>query len=315
MTAERKQERPVAVIAALIGNALIAVTKGFAALVTGSGALLAETAHSIADTLNQVLLYVGVQRSQGGPSERYPLGRGKERYFWALVVALMLFFGGGVFSLVEAWDRARTEHPVESVAIGLAVLGASAIFEAASFSFALREALEAARGEGLGIRGLVFGLSDPALRTVLMEDSAALVGLLIAALGLIGTAVTGNEMFDVFGSASIGLLLVSVAILLAADARGLIIGESPRASVRAELHRVVAERPNVETVHELRAVRFGVDRLLVLGRVGVRPSMDAAEVARVLADVRQAITEARPEVIEVIVDVDVPREANAPAST
>jgi len=141
-----------AVIAAFAGNLAIAITKAIAAFVTGSGALLAETAHSIADSVNQILLYVGIRRSVRPASERHPLGHGKERYFWALIVALFLFFGGGVFSMYEAYERLTHPHELGAVWVGFLVLGLSAVFESFSLSVAVREVRHAAKKERIPVR-------------------------------------------------------------------------------------------------------------------------------------------------------------------
>ena len=178
-----------AVIAAFAGNLAIAIIKAIAAFVTGSGALLAETAHSIADSVNQILLYVGIRRSVRPASARHPLGHGKERYFWALIVALFLFFGGGVFSMYEAYERLTLPHELGAVWVGFLVLGLSTVFESFSLSVAVREVRHAAKREGLPVRRFLHQLRDPALRTVLYEDSAALAGLLAAAIGLTLTEI------------------------------------------------------------------------------------------------------------------------------
>ena len=166
-----------AVLAAFAGNLAIAITKAIAAYVTGSGALIAETAHSIADSINQILLYVGIRRSVQPPTDKHPLGHGKERYFWALIVALFLFFGGGIFSIYEAYERFTNPQELGAVWVGFVVLGLSMAFETFSLSVAVREVRHAAGEAGIPVRRFLEQLRDPALRTVLYEDSAALAGL------------------------------------------------------------------------------------------------------------------------------------------
>ena len=173
-----------AVLAAFAGNMAIAIIKAIAAYLTGSGALVAETAHSIADSVNQILLYVGIRRSVQPPTEKHPLGHGKERYFWALIVALFLFFGGGIFSIYEAYERFTHPHELGAVWVGFLVLGLSMVFETFSLSVAVREVRHAAHGSGIPVRRFLQQLRDPALRTVLYEDSAALAGLVTALAGL-----------------------------------------------------------------------------------------------------------------------------------
>ena len=301
-----ESERPVAVIAAFAGNALITIAKGIAAVATGSGSLLAETAHSLADSLNQAFLYIGVRRSARGPSEQYPLGFGKERYFWALAVALMLFFGGGVFSLYEAWDRFNNPHELGNSLVGFGVLGVAAVFEGGSLAFAIHELVQAAHDEGRSVLGFLRVLPDPALRTVLFEDSAALIGIVFAVSGLAVSTATGDHIYDAIASAGIGLLLVGVAVALATDARGLIIGESPPDDVLDEIRSVLSADQRIESVVELSVVRMGVDRLLVLARLGLVDGLTTDEVEGALARARRALYEARTDIGDIYLEATAP---------
>lgn len=292
-----------AVFAAFAGNMAIAITKGIAASVTGSGALLAETAHSIADSLNQILLYVGIRRSVRPATERHPLGFGKERYFWALVVALFLFFGGGVFSIYEAYQRFAQPHEVREATLGFVVLGLSMVFELFSLSVAVREVQHAAREEGIPVRRFLEQLRDPALRTVLYEDSAALAGLVAAITGLGLTTWTGDHRFDALASAVIGVILIYVAYQLARSARALIVGEAPPADVRDALRATLAGEPDVDGVSDLRAVQMGTKQLLVLARVSVRDDLTAGEAERLLVRLRERLRHEHPEVMDSYVEL------------
>ena len=293
-----------AVFAAFAGNAAIAVTKGVAASLTGSGALLAETAHSIADATNQILLYVGIRRSVRPPSERHPLGFGKERYFWALVVALFLFFGGGVFSLYEGYDRFANPHEIGDATIGFVVLGLSMVFELFSLGVAVREVRHAARVEGVPVRRFLAQLRDPALRTVLYEDSAALAGLVAAIAGLGLTVATHDHRFDSLASAVIGVILIYVAFQLAASARGLIIGEAAPEETANAIRASIAATPEVDRVIELRAVQMGTKQLLVLARVSVRDDVPAGELERLMVRLRERLRRAHPEVMDSYIELD-----------
>ena len=292
-----------AVLAAFAGNLAIAVTKAIAAYVTGSGALIAETAHSIADSVNQILLYVGIRRSVQPPTERHPLGHGKERYFWALIVALFLFFGGGIFSMYEAYDRFVHPHELGTVWVGFVVLGLSMIFESFSLSVAVREVRHAAREEGVPVRRFLQQLRDPALRTVLYEDSAALAGLLAAILGLGLTVLTGDHRFDALASAVIGVILIYVAYQLAWSARGLIVGEAPPEEVLGELRSAIASEPGIDKIVDLRAVQMGTKQLLVLARVSVRDDIPAGDAERLLARLRDRLRREHPEVMDSYVEL------------
>ena len=292
-----------AVLAAFAGNLAIAFTKAIAAYVTGSGALIAETAHSIADSLNQILLYVGIRRSVQPPTERHPLGHGKERYFWALIVALFLFFGGGIFSMYEAYDRFAHPHELGTVWVGFVVLGLSMIFESFSLSVAVREVRHAANEEGIPVRRFLQQLRDPALRTVLYEDSAALAGLISAILGLGLTVLTGDHRFDALASAVIGAILIYVAYQLAWSARGLIVGEAPPEEVLGGLRSAIASEPGIDKIVDLRAVQMGTKQLLVLARVSVRDDIPAGDAERLLARLRDRLRREHPEVMDSYVEL------------
>jgi cation diffusion facilitator family transporter len=292
-----------AVLAAFAGNLAIAITKGVAASVTGSGALVAETAHSIADSLNQILLFVGIRRSVQPPTEKHPLGHGKERYFWALVVALFLFFGGGIFSIYEAYERLTHPKELGSVWVGFVVLGLSMVFEAFSLSVAVREVRHAAAGERVPVRRFLGQLHDPALRTVLYEDSAALAGLVAALVGLGLTALTGDHRFDALASAVIGGILIYVAYQLAWGARGLIVGEAPPDEVRDALRTAIAGEPGIDKIVDLRAVQMGTKQVLVLARVSVRDDIPAGDAERLLVRLRARLAREHPEVLDSYIEI------------
>lgn len=292
-----------AVFAALAGNLAIAITKAIAAAATGSGALLAETAHSVADSLNQILLYVGIRRSDQPATERHPLGHGKERYFWALVVALFLFFGGGVFSVYQAYDRIAHPHELGDTTIGFIVLGLSMVFETFSLSVAVRELRHVAREAGVPAGRFFSQLRDPALRTVLYEDSAALAGLVAAIAGLALTVVTGNHVFDALASGVIGVILIYVAYQLAWSARGLIIGEAPPDQVRHAIRASIAGTEGVDRVTELRVIAIGTNQLLVLARVSVRDEIPAGDVERLMARLRLRLKAENPDVSDSYVEL------------
>jgi len=292
-----------AVVAAFAGNMAIAITKAAAAALTGSGALMAETAHSIADSLNQILLYVGIQRSVAPPTERHPLGHGKERYFWALVVALFLFFGGGVFSLYQSYDRLAHPHEIGDATIGFVVLGLSVLFEAFSLTVAVRELRHAARLEEMPVARFLSQLRDPALRTVLYEDSAALAGLATATVGLGLTALTGDHLFDAVASGLIGVILIYVAYQLAWSARGLIVGQAPPEDVRHALRETISGMPGIERVIALRVVEMGTNQLLVLARVSVRDDIPAGDAEWLMVGLRDRLKGNHPEVMDSYIEL------------
>jgi cation diffusion facilitator family transporter len=293
-----------AVLAAFAGNLAIAITKAIAAYVTGSGALVAETAHSVADSVNQILLYVGIRRSVQPPTDKHPLGHGKERYFWALIVALFLFFGGGIFSIYEAYERFTHPQELGTVWVGFVVLGLSMVFETFSLSVAVREVRHAAREEGIPVGRFLHQLRDPALRTVLYEDSAALAGLVAALLGLGLTTLTGDHRFDALASAIIGVILIYVAFQLAWGARGLIVGEAPPDEIVDAIRAAIATEPGVDKVIDLRAVQMGTKQLLVLARISVRDSIPAGDAEHLLVRLRKRLQREHPEVMDSYVELN-----------
>ena len=293
-----------AVLAAFAGNLAIAITKAIAAYVTGSGALVAETAHSVADSVNQILLYVGIRRSVQPPTERHPLGHGKERYFWALIVALFLFFAGGIFSMYEAYERLTHPQELGAVWVGFLVLVLSMVFESFSLSVAVREVQHAAREERVPVGRFLQQLRDPALRTVLYEDSAALAGLLAAIAGLGLTVLTNDHRFDALASAVIGVILIYVAYQLAWSARGLIVGEAPPEEVIETLRVAIAREPGIDKIIDLRAVQMGTKQVLVLARVSMRDNIPAGQAERVLARLRERLQREHPEVMDSYVEIN-----------
>jgi cation diffusion facilitator family transporter len=236
-------------------------------------------------------------------TERHPLGHGKERYFWALVVALFLFFGGGVFSIYQAYDRIAHPHELGDATIGFIVLGLSMVFEAFSLTVAVRELRHAAHAEGVPVGRFLSQLRDPALRTVLYEDSAALAGLVVAIVGLALAVLTGDHIFDALASAVIGVILIYVAYQLAWSARGLIVGEAPPVETGNAIRATIAGIPEVERVIELRAVEMGHKQLLVLARVSVRDDIPAGEVERLMVRLREQLKQVHPEVMDSYIEL------------
>ncbi len=282
-------------------------------MVTGSGGLAAETAHSFADSINQVLLLIGVSRSGRPPTEQHPLGFGKERYFWSLIVALLLFFGGGVIALYEAYDRLTSRADLGDPTVGFVVLIIAAVFELLSLGAAVGEMRGEARVAGLDLWRFFTELRDPAMRTVVFEQVADLVGLALALAGLALTSATGDQRFDAAASACIGFVLILVAFELARDARLLIIGEGAPADVRNALRRSLAEDARVDQILELFAVRIGADQLLVMARLSVRDDLHADEVERLLVALRQRLQQEHPDVIKTFLEVN-PTKGAAPVA-
>jgi cation diffusion facilitator family transporter len=280
-------ESRAAVVAALLGNAALALLKGAAATFTGSAAMLAETFHSIADTGNQVLLLVGMRWARRPADGAHPFGHGKNVYFWSFVVAMLLFTIGGAFSL---WEAVRHWlHPVSRTPTpwAFAVLAGSFVFESISLGVGLHGLRRAAGRRSL--REYWRENRDPTLITVLFEDSAALVSLVIAAAGIWLTEVTGDGAWDAAASGSIGVLLLAVAIVLAAESHSLLVGERAPAWVERAIRTVVAADPEVAGLAELHTMSLGPRAVLVVMDVTFAGDLPGPEVAAAVERLQQRV--------------------------
>src|SRR5258705_945925 len=232
------------VVAALLGNAGIALAKFVAAYLSGSTTMLAEAVHSVADTANQAFLLVGMKLSDKSAPQQYPLGRSKETYFWAFIVSLFLFFMGGVFAVYEGVHK-LTSHGAEkpgSQIASLVVLGISLVMESMSFSVAFRE-FNKTRGDKSFLRAL-FDSRDPTIPVVLLEDTGAVFGLGFAFVAVVVTTITGDARFDGIGSIAIGTLLCVIGVALARDTRSLLIGEGITEEMRHQVLEIAGQAPS-----------------------------------------------------------------------
>jgi cation diffusion facilitator family transporter len=257
--------RTVAV--AVAANLLIAVAKGVAAALTGSAAMTAETTHSVADTCNEALLYVGVRHGARPADDRHPFGYGQARYFWSLLAAVGVFVVGGLFAISDGVQTLRHPEPVTNVPVGVAVLLVSAGLEGMSWRTARRQLRAEATARHVDLGEYVATSSDPTATAVFLEDSAALIGLALALVALLLHVLTGSAVWDGVASLLIGLLLIVVAYLLMRRNGALLIDEAPPADVRERLRRAVAQEPWVAEVAELTAVYIGPRQLLVLAHI------------------------------------------------
>jgi cation diffusion facilitator family transporter len=255
------------VVVAVAANLLIAVAKGVAALLTGSAAMRAETTHSIADTFNEVLLYVGVRSGARPADERHPFAYGKAGYIWSLLAAVGIFVVGGLFAIAVGVQTLRRPEPVTDVAVGVAVLLVSAGLEAISWRRARRQLRSEAAARHLDLGEYLVTSSDPTPTAVFLEDSAALVGIGLALAALVLHITTGSALWDGAASLLIGLLLIAVAVVLMRRNLALLIDEAAPADIRERLRQAVAREPWVAEVAELTAVYIGPRHLLVLVHV------------------------------------------------
>jgi cation diffusion facilitator family transporter len=297
------------VIAALLGNAAIATTKYAAAAVTGSSAMFAEAVHSTVDTGNQVLLLVGLRRAARPADPRHPFGHGKELYFWAFVVAVLLFGIGAGVSIYEGFLKLSDPHPITAVGWNYLVIAAAALFEAGAWIVAWRE-FDRERG-GAPILKALRASKDPALFTVIFEDSAALLGLLAAFLGVLASDRLGWLWADAAATLVIGGILACAAVLLAIETKSLLVGEAASPKLVEDIIGAAGRAPFVEAVNEARTIHFGPDDVLVNLSVDARDAMTAGEVERGISALEDEIKARHPEVSRVFVEIQAAKASAA----
>lgn len=281
-----------AIMAALAANLGIAVTKFVAFLLTGSSAMLAESVHSVADSGNQLLLIVGGRRATRRADAEHPFGYGQARYYYAFIVAIVLFTLGGLFALFEAWEKFHDPHPIDSWQwVPIVVLLAAMVMEGLSLRTAVHEATPV-KGRGSWWRFIRTSRS-PELPVVLLEDSGALLGLLFALFGVSMTLVTGDGRWDAVGSAAIGLLLVVIAVVLARETKSLLLGEAARPE-HVEAIRAALVGEGVPEVIHLRTMHLGPEELLVAAKIAVPAASSAADVAAAIDAAEIRVREAVP---------------------
>lgn len=290
------------IVAALIGNSLIAITKFVAAAYTGSSAMLSEGVHSVVDTGNQVLLLFGLKQSRKPPDDDFPFGHGKEVYFWSFVVAILIFAVGAGISLYEGIIRVIHPHPVENVHINYIVLGLAMFFEGGAWFFAFK-----AFGSVKGKRGYIEAVQrgkDPTFFVVLFEDSAAMLGLIVALIGVWLGEATGNPIFDGIASIFIGLILGATAWWLAYETKGLLIGERANREVVNGIRRIVRAQAAVNHVNEVLTMHMGPEFILVNVSVDFADDIHTGQVEEAAAEMDREIKKKFPNVKRVFIEAE-----------
>jgi cation diffusion facilitator family transporter len=290
-------ESRTAILAAVAGNLAIAATKFVAASFTGSSAMLSEAIHSVVDTGNGGLMLFGVRQSRRPPDFNHPFGHGRELYFWTLIVAVLIFAIGGGMSLYEGFVHMRRPAGQESAAWSYAVLGASAVFEGTSWLFGWK-AFSAERGRR-GVFETIHASKDPTSFSVLLEDSAALVGLFVAFLGIVLGRALGLPQLDGAASAVIGLLLCAVAVVMAYESKGLLVGEGLGREELKDLRALVERDPAVESVQHLYTVYQGAREVLLAVELHFRSTLSALEVRRAVSRLKRDIKAAQPDIARI----------------
>ena len=297
----------------LLANAFIASIKGVAAYVTGSGSMAAETVHSFADCGNQLLLLFGVKQTQRPADALHPMGYGRALYFWSFMVAMLLFTGGGVFSIYEGVHKIHSPEPIEHVGVGLGILGLSLLIEGGATLSNLREMN--VRRAGKPFFKYLRDTKDSDLIVVFGENAAASLGLLLAGLALVVAVLTGDPRWDGAGSVAIGLVLVGVAVFLAREVQSLLVGESADAHIHAAVIAAAVEHPHILTVLDLITVQQGPGEVMVAVKVFMTPTLTFVEAAHAINVFEGAVRARAPEVAWLFVEPDVPREGKPGIST
>jgi len=267
------------ILFALFANSAIAVAKGIAAAITGSGAMLAEAVHSVADSGNQLLLILGLRQTRKQPTDDHPLGFGKSIYFWSFLVAVILFSVGGMFSMYEGVHKLLHPTPLSHPWIAVAVLSFAIVAESISLWGCLREV----RKERYG-RNIIqwFRQSrNSALIVVFGEDIAALLGLVFALVAIFATYLTGNPLWDALGTISIGVLLIVIAFFIAVEVKDLLIGQSVDPATLSHMKQFLHDRPEIEQVYNLLTMQFGPDSMVAI-KARMAPTGSETELINVI---------------------------------
>lgn len=303
-----------AVYAALFGNLSIAIAKLIAAILTGSTAMFAETLHSISDTFNQVLLLIGIKTSTKAATEQHPFGYGKEQFFWSFVVATMLFGISGILSLQQGFGSLlSTIHHIQNADVSYVILAISAAFEANALRVALllaKESIEA-RGNKISLNTLVQEFQeskDPSVITVMVEDSAALLGIVVAGIGIFFSEATGDTIYDSLSSVAIGGILMAFAYFLAKENKALLIGESISRKDYNKIVKLVNEIPDVNRIITMRTMHFAPEDVLVTIEVNLVDGLDTDKIESIIDNIEQKVKQAIPYINPAKVYVEVEQD-------
>ncbi|WP_328996511.1 cation diffusion facilitator family transporter [Kribbella sp. NBC_01245] len=293
-----------AVVAALLANTGIAITKFGAWALTGSASMLAESIHSVADAGNQALLLLGGKRAKREATELHQFGYGRERYVYSFIVAIVLFSVGGLFALYEGYHK--VSHPeaiTEWKWVPVAVLVVAIVLESLSFRTAIVETNKVRHGASWS--NFIRNARSPELPVILLEDFAALTGLVLALAGVVLSLATGNGIYDGLGSMSIGALLVVVAIFLAIEMKSLLIGESATREASERITAAIEATTGVDRIIHLKTLHIGPEEVLVAVKIAVAETADAKVVADTINAVERAVREAEPTSVHIYVEPDI----------
>ena len=302
---ERGTKRSV--LAAFVANFLIAISKFVAGFISGSAAMLAEGAHSVADTVNQIFLLISLPLSKSAPDREHPYGHGKDRFFWSLLVAVGLFVAGAVFSVYEGITKITGESEGgETFLIAYLVLGAAFVFESGALVVSTREFLKSARDENRSFWGHFRTTRNTTMKVPLYEDAAALAGLAVAAAGLLLTQLTDNHVYDGIASIGVGVILGFVAFELGADSRALLLGEAVPPEDEERMREIMTSFEEVTDVLRLLTMHLGPDAVLVNTEIHVIDGLDTDQIEDLLERITQRMREEMPEVAQTFIELHPP---------
>jgi cation diffusion facilitator family transporter len=289
----------LAVVGALFANALIAVLKLVAALITGSSGMMAEALHSVADTTNQIFLLLGLKFYRRPATDKHPFGYGMERFFWSFIAAIFIFGVGATYAIYEGIQKLWHPHPPTNLIWAYAVLGASFLLESVSISLAIYQEVREAKHEGLSFFEYLRESKDPTAKTVLFEDSAALLGIVIAATGLVLTdyQVGGDAgaYWDGVASIVIGIVLAIVAFVLGRSSRALLLGEAATPRTVTAIRQAIESHPHVDRVAELLTMHLAPKQILVNAHLNLHDGLLTDEIEKTIEEIEERIKKAEPD--------------------
>ncbi|MGA8809931.1 MAG: cation diffusion facilitator family transporter [Thermoanaerobaculia bacterium] len=291
------------ILIALAANVVIAIAKLISGLMSGSTALLAEAAHSLADATNEVLLGISLRRATAPADELHPLGHGRERFLWAFLAAIATFLIGGCFSVGMAIRQLAHGEPLHNPTAAWIVLGVAFIGDGISLVQSLRQARSEAKERGWNVWFHLFRSSDPTVRAVVVEDSAALIGLVFAAVGLLLSHHFGNDRPDAIASLLIGLLMAATAFGLGLPLADFLVGKSLPPQLLDEIRAVIDRDDAVEEILSVQAVYIGPEEVIVSAKVRPSPRLTVEDLGRAMDDLDAALRETSPFVADVFIDV------------
>lgn len=286
----------------MAANVAIGIAKFIGAYISGSSAMLSEGIHSVVDSVNEVLLLYGLRQSETGPDEQYPLGRGQELYFWSLMVAVLIFALGGGVSIIQGVRSLQSVEISSDPIVSYCVLGAAAVFEGAALTVSIREFNKIQSNADMGLWKAIRVSKDPSSFIVIVEDSAALVGLLIAFIGVWMSETTGNPIYDAIASIAIGGLLTVVATALVAKTKGLLVGESASLETRESIKTIVRSDEAVSDSEPPITLHFGPEDIMLALNIEFRDELSADEIEAAVRRIEKTIRGTHTEVKRIFIE-------------